>query len=249
MQKNSLSWSLIALGTRLRQAFKPFPPILRFMKPHTESHKSRENLTPRHISGEQYSIRYNQHSSLYSGVFLTRAQTITFIVYWSWHRTPPQSSRRNFLLNVSVRGVPTRMYGYRTTRSMCMYSNATDFRRLRKHVARRKKTYMDAYRDIRRKVFAHTEIADSSTIDELFRRTTIDELKEIFVFMSKLYQALWQMYHNGVKPILKQQPHSVKKLLTKKPKPWEPKTIQELIVRDTQFLLREMIEHKGSSNY
>ncbi len=126
--------------------------------------------------------------------------------------------------------------------------DATDFRRLRKHVKHRKNTYMNAYRDIRRKVFAHTEVTDRPAIDELFRRTTIDELKEIFVFMSKLYQVLWQMYHNGVKPVLKQQPHSVKKLLAKKHKPWGPKTIQELIVKDTQFLLRDMIEYKENPN-
>jgi hypothetical protein len=125
---------------------------------------------------------------------------------------------------------------------------ANDFRRLRAHVARKKKIYMGVYRDIRRKVFAHRELADREAINQLFKGTTIAEMKEIFVFLSKLYQAFWQLYHNGVKPILRQQPYSVKKFLSRQSKPWEPKTIQELVVKDTQFLLTDMIEFKVRLN-
>ena len=122
---------------------------------------------------------------------------------------------------------------------------ASDFRRLRSHIAQRKKIYMGVYRDIRRKVFAHKELVDHGTINELFQSTSIAELKEIFIFLSKLYQALWQLFHNGRKPLLRQQPHSVKKLLARQSKPWEPKTLQKLIVEDTQFLLKDMIEYKA----
>ncbi len=127
--------------------------------------------------------------------------------------------------------------------------DAKDFRRLRKHIARRKKTYMGAYRDIRRKVFAHKEVTSREEIGKLFGRTTMDELKEIFLFLSNLYQALWQMYHNGRKPVLKQQAHSVEKFFANQPKPWGPNTIQERIVKDTQFLLRDMVESKGRPNH
>ncbi len=51
-------------------------------------------------------------------------------------------------------------------------------------------------------MFAHKEVSDIQEANELLAKTSVDELKELFAFLSALYTALWEQFHNGLKPSL-----------------------------------------------
>ena len=88
-----------------------------------------------------------------------------------------------------------------------------DFNRLQTHVARRRRIYESNYRDLRHKVFAHSQITEESKVNTLFARTRIRELQQLLTFLSSLHEALWHMLHNGRKPTLRPVRYSVKRML------------------------------------
>jgi len=87
-----------------------------------------------------------------------------------------------------------------------------DFRRLRAHVGKRRKTYEDKYRDLRHKIFAHKGTSDPAVITALFAKTNIRELQRMLVFLGSLYEALWQLFMNGRKPSLRPRRYSVRSM-------------------------------------
>lgn len=109
-----------------------------------------------------------------------------------------------------------------------------DFRRIRKHVKKYRKIYEQNYKDIRRKIFAHKELSDKSSINELYKKTQIGELQKIFIFLNKLYEAFWELYHNGRKPVLRPMRHSVVSITEKRRQEWESRGVHENIVSETQ---------------
>lgn len=88
-----------------------------------------------------------------------------------------------------------------------------DFRRLKRHVALRRKIYEQSYRPLRHKVFAHRGVATSAEVSELFAKTNLRELRQLLVFLGRLYEALWQLYQNGHKPLLRPARFSVNRML------------------------------------
>ena len=76
-----------------------------------------------------------------------------------------------------------------------------DFRRLRKEAAIRRRIYESRYRDIRDKVFAHNEVGRFGG-GSYFANTNIEEMKELFAFLSALNDALWELTVNGRRPTL-----------------------------------------------
>lgn len=89
---------------------------------------------------------------------------------------------------------------------------AADFRRLCGHVKRRRRLYEDNYRDVRRKVFAHKEVADEAGVAALFQKGTVRELQQLYAFLGSLHDALWQLFNNGRKPLLRPQRYSVRQI-------------------------------------
>lgn len=87
-----------------------------------------------------------------------------------------------------------------------------DFRRLKRHVANRRKIYEANYRPLRHKVFAHRVVATRFEVGELFTKTNIKELQQLLVFLGRLYEVLWQLYFNGRKPTLVPARFSVKRI-------------------------------------
>jgi hypothetical protein len=71
-------------------------------------------------------------------------------------------------------------------------------RELRKKVADWRRAYQASFDAIRDKVFAHRELSSTEGIDALFRKVSVDELEELFKFLSSLRLALWAAYENGV---------------------------------------------------
>jgi AbiU2 len=79
---------------------------------------------------------------------------------------------------------------------------AGDFRALRKEIVAWRRIYEDRYRGIRHKIFAHKGVSNVQEANELLAKTSVDELKALFAFLSALYSALRELFHNGRKPSL-----------------------------------------------
>ena len=116
-----------------------------------------------------------------------------------------------------------------------------DFRRLRRLVVKYRRIYEQGYKDIRHKIFAHREIADKYDIDKLFQKNKCYRNAAIIGLSVKIHDALWQLFHNGRKPVLKQMPFSTKQILSR----GRRRTTQERIVNDTKKLLTALKKLKG----
>jgi hypothetical protein len=115
---------------------------------------------------------------------------------------------------------------------------AADFRRLRAHVQKQRRIYNDKYRDLRRKVFAHKELTDSTAVSALFAKTNIRELQRLLVFFSRLYDALWRLLFNGRKPALLPRRYSLKRMRDRPSPPEIGRSVQERIAHEAeQFLV------------
>jgi hypothetical protein len=79
---------------------------------------------------------------------------------------------------------------------------APDVRALRKEIAAWRRIYEDRYRDVRHKIFAHKGVSNVQEANELLAKTSVDQLKALFAFLSALYSALWELFHNGREPSL-----------------------------------------------
>lgn len=114
-----------------------------------------------------------------------------------------------------------------------------DFRRLKRHVTMRRKIYEQNYRPIRHKVFAHRGVATQAEVAALFAKTDLRELRQLLVFLSRLYEALWQAYYNGHKPVLRPARYSVNQMLEQPSPNVKHGKLQERLVHETkQFFKR-----------
>jgi hypothetical protein len=111
-----------------------------------------------------------------------------------------------------------------------------DFRRIRSHIKKRRRAYESNYRDLRHKVFAHKVAADHAEVAALFGKTNIRELQRLFAFLSSLYEAHWQLFFNGRKPVLRPLRYSVKRIRAV-PSPGRRNTVQEKITHEAEQFL------------
>lgn len=115
---------------------------------------------------------------------------------------------------------------------------ADDFRRLRRHIAKRRAIYKNTYDELRDKIFAHKEISEEKEVQTLFDKTNIRELEQLLIFLKQLYEVLWELYFNGRKPILRPMRYSVKQI-RKRPLPeGRENTLQERLVREIEEFLK-----------
>jgi hypothetical protein len=80
--------------------------------------------------------------------------------------------------------------------------DAADLRALRRALAPSIRKYEAFYEPIRHKVFAHKELKDTASVDALFSKAIIHDVEEVLNALHDLLAAIWQLYHNGVKPLL-----------------------------------------------
>ena len=112
-----------------------------------------------------------------------------------------------------------------------------DFRRLKKHLSVRRKIYEERYKPLRNKVFAHRGVATRDEVANLFAKTNIRELQQLLVFLRRLHQAIWQLYFNGRKPVLRPSRFSVQRMLDAPfPNP-NRGTLQERLVHEIRAFL------------
>jgi hypothetical protein len=51
--------------------------------------------------------------------------------------------------------------------------------------------------------FAHHGLPDLAQREELFAKTNIEEMKDLFGFLYALHDALWEAFQNGFAPVVK----------------------------------------------
>ena len=90
---------------------------------------------------------------------------------------------------------------------------ASDFRRLKGHIRKYRRIYETNYRDLRHKWYAHKEVAGGADLGALAGRTSVKEMERLFVFLIKLYEALWQLLFNGRKPVLRPLRYSASRII------------------------------------
>jgi len=62
--------------------------------------------------------------------------------------------------------------------------------------------FKSVYGPIRHKVFAHRGLKTKTQTDALFSKTQIKEIDDLLYALHDLLEAIWQLYHNGMKPDL-----------------------------------------------
>ena len=113
-----------------------------------------------------------------------------------------------------------------------------DFRRLRGYVSKHRKTYLAKYQDLRHKVFAHREITDATQISALFARTNIREMQRMLLFCLSLYDALWQLFVNGRKPVLRSRRVSVDRIRKRHVPHGRSNAVHERVVEEAEAFLK-----------
>ena len=113
-----------------------------------------------------------------------------------------------------------------------------DFRRLRRYVSRRRKTYEKNYRALRHQVFAHKEVSQKADIQALFTKTNVRELQQMLVFLRRLHEALWQLFHNGRKPTLRPARYSVKQIREQPSPEHRGRALQERLTHEIEAFLK-----------
>lgn len=119
---------------------------------------------------------------------------------------------------------------------------AADIRVLKQKVEERRKLYVQVYKPLRHKVFAHKSAEPG--IDLLWQHTNIRDLQRLLAFLRTLHEVLWQLYFNGRKPNLRGARYSVAQMRIKPLASEKGATLQERIVRQTQDVLLTMSDGK-----
>jgi hypothetical protein len=107
-------------------------------------------------------------------------------------------------------------------------------------VRKHRRVYEAKYKDLRNKWFAHKEVSARADIDALFSRTNIRELQKMLAFLGSLYEALWQLFFNGRKPVLRPRRYSVKHMRHNPSPPWQTSAVQERITHEAEQFLRSI---------
>ncbi len=115
--------------------------------------------------------------------------------------------------------------------------SADDFRRLRGHVAKRRRAYEDNYRALRHLFFAHREVSAKEDVQALFDKTNVRELQQLLIFLRRLHETLWQLYNNGLKPTLRPARYSVRRI-REQPSPEDRgRALQERLTHEIEAFL------------
>lgn len=111
---------------------------------------------------------------------------------------------------------------------------ADDFRRLRRHVSNYRKIYESRYRVLRNKVYAHKELSNPEDVKTLYAKTNIRELQKLSTFLNRLSEALWELFQDGRKPILRPMKYSVVRMRKAEIPEWQITDVQERMVDETE---------------
>jgi hypothetical protein len=114
---------------------------------------------------------------------------------------------------------------------------AKDFRQIRKRIATWRRTYEKNYRPIRDKVYAHRGVT-GDRVEALWAQTRIRELQLLLKFLRQLHEALWELFHNGWKPVLRPQRYSLRSIRDRPSEAGRINDVQERVVFEAEKFLR-----------
>ena len=114
-----------------------------------------------------------------------------------------------------------------------------DWQRLCGYVCKWDSVYRKNYKPIRDKVLAHRERINSAKKTQLFEQTSYVELEKLFAFLDALYETLWNLYGNGIKPVVRYRRHSLVQMFSQKTAGQVSLIAGERVALDTQeFFVR-----------
>jgi hypothetical protein len=115
---------------------------------------------------------------------------------------------------------------------------SSDFRRLREYVRKQRKIYLEKYQPVRHRVFAHKGLSDAAEVSALFAKTNVGEMQRMLVFLMSLYDALWQLFVNGRRPVLRPHRYSVKRMRDRAAKNERGGSVHERLVHESDRFLK-----------
>lgn len=115
-----------------------------------------------------------------------------------------------------------------------------DLKRLSTHVEKYRKIFEKKYEPIRHRIFAHKGVSDRDESEKLFQKTDIREMQKLSMFLLRLHNTLWQLFHNGRKPVLRKTPFSTIGILGRVEKKQISNSIEDVVVADTEKLLTHL---------
>jgi hypothetical protein len=118
--------------------------------------------------------------------------------------------------------------------------NDVDFRRLRTRAKHYEKIYLSSYKKIRNRIYAHKEIVDSVRVQTLFSKTKVRELENMFIYLVKLHECLWNLLENGHEPKLRAMPYAIRSIRRKKVPAYHISHVQQQIVSESVEMLRAL---------
>lgn len=111
-------------------------------------------------------------------------------------------------------------------------------------VSKYRTIYERAIKPARNKYLAHREKEDRTEVQALFAGGTVRELWRLTTFLLQLHTVLWELLHNGKKPVFRSVRHSVKSIYDA---PYQRSTPHERMVADVKKLM-QFIE-QATPNY
>ena len=114
------------------------------------------------------------------------------------------------------------------------YPTQADVARLRKKVGEYRRVYDRAIMPVRHQYLAHRQAHDRDKVQRLYAQGKVAEIRRLSTFLLRLHTSLWELWHNGRKPALRQVRHSVKSIYESDTK---RRGAHEYVVRDTKALL------------
>ena len=123
--------------------------------------------------------------------------------------------------------------------------NDGTFARLRCQAEKYNSLYKANYRPLRDRVYAH-KVVHGLELEGLFGKTRIGELQRLLLFPQRLHAALFNLYHNGRKPILRSQRYIVSAIRATPRSTWTSRQSQEIVIAQTDEFF-DLLEVKSTS--
>ena len=124
------------------------------------------------------------------------------------------------------------------------YPDKRDVDRLRAKVAKYREIYERAVKPPRHKYIAHREKREHAEVQALFAAGKVRELWRLVTFLYAMYNALWEQYYNGRKPVIRPTRYSVRAIYDSKSEGRSGP--HEIIISETRKLMQFM-EHATPS--
>jgi hypothetical protein len=117
-----------------------------------------------------------------------------------------------------------------------------DWQRLCEHVRKWKSVYRQNYKPVRDRVVAHHDHINIKKKTSLFDNTLYTELEKLFAFLDAFYMALYKLYFEGKKPIIRFRRYSLLKMDAKRKMNQSNPTVDEMATLDTWNFLERYLK-------